>query len=90
LINAGKRIDAYTGHEDKIISLGINGYIYPVTKRDAASKYMYQGSGIDYFSGAREVFLSDIVKNKPAVITIFSEEDLRYDYLPEWYKHLDR
>jgi hypothetical protein len=61
LINAGKMIDAHTGPEDKIISLGINGYIYPFTKRDAASKYIYQGSGIDYFSGAQEAFLSVIV-----------------------------
>jgi hypothetical protein len=85
LINAGKMIDEHTGPDDKIISLGINGYIYPFTKRGAASKYIYQGSGIDHISGAREEFLSDILNNKPAVIAIFSADDLRYHYLPDWH-----
>jgi hypothetical protein len=88
LINAGKMIDENTKPGDKIISLGINGYIYPFTKRDAASKYIYQGSGLDHLSGAREEFLSDILNNKPAVIAIFSADDLRYDYLPGWYEPL--
>jgi hypothetical protein len=86
LINAGKMIDENTELDDTIISLGINGYIYPFTKRKAASKYIYQGSGIDHLSGSREAFLSDILKTKPAVIAIFSAEELRYDYLPIWYK----
>jgi hypothetical protein len=85
LINAGRMIDENTKLGDKIISLGINGYIYPFTKREAASKYIYQGSGIDHFSGARDEFLFDILKNKPAIIAIFSADDLRYDYLPGWY-----
>ena len=85
LINAGKMIDENTKEGDKIISLGINGYIYPFTKRESASKYIYQGSGISHFPGAEEEFLSDIFKNKPAVIAIFSADDLRYDYLPGWY-----
>jgi hypothetical protein len=88
LINAGKMIDENTGPADKIISLGINGYIYPFTKRDAVSKYIYQGSGIDHLPGAREEFLSDVLNNKPAVIAIFSEDDLRYDHLPDWYEPL--
>jgi hypothetical protein len=86
LINAGKMIDEHTGPEDKIISLGINGYIYPFTKRNVASKYIYQGSGIDHLPGAREEFLSDILKIKPAVIAIIIADDLRYDYLPDWYE----
>ena len=85
LISAGKMIDENTKAGDKIISLGINGYIYPFTKREAASKYIYQGSGLDHFPAAREEFLSDILENKPAVIAIFSADDLRYDYLPGWY-----
>jgi hypothetical protein len=85
LINAGKTIDENTMPGDKIISLGINGYIYLFTKRDAASAYIYQGSGIDHLPGVRDEFVSDILKNKPAVIAIFREEDLRYDYLPGWY-----
>jgi hypothetical protein len=85
LIKAGKTIDENTGEDDKIISLGINGYIYPFTQRYAASKYIYQGSGIDHLPGAREEFLSDVLNNKPAVIAIFSADDLRYDYLPDWY-----
>jgi hypothetical protein len=88
LMNAGKLIDENTGPEDKIISLGINGYIYPFTRRKAASKYIYQGSGIGYLSGAREEFLSDILNNKPAIIAIFSADDLRDDYLPEWHDPL--
>jgi hypothetical protein len=85
LINAGKTIDENTEPDDKIISLGINGYIYPFTQRRAASKFIYQGSGIDHFPGAREAFLRDILDNKPAVIAIFSADDHRYDYLPGWY-----
>ncbi|MDR1147310.1 MAG: hypothetical protein LBK66_01620 [Spirochaetaceae bacterium] len=85
LIRAGKMIDENTMPGDKIISLGINGYIYPFTKREAASKYIYQGSGIDQISGAREEFLSDILGNKPAVIAVFGAEELSYDYLPDWY-----
>jgi len=87
LIASGKMIDENTADGDKIISLGINGYIYPFTKRNAASKYIYQGSGIDMIPGSREEFLSDITNNKPAVIAIFTaEDDGRYDYLPEWYR----
>jgi hypothetical protein len=85
LINAGNMIDENTEPDDKIISLGINGYIYPFTQRKAASKFIYQGSGIDHIPGAREEFLSDILNNKPAVIAIFSADDHRYDYLPDWY-----
>jgi hypothetical protein len=85
LIRAGKMIDENTMPGDKIISLG-SGYIYPFTKREAASKYIYQGAGIDQiFPGAREKFLSDIFGNKPAIIAVFSADDLRYDYLPDWY-----
>jgi hypothetical protein len=85
LIRAGAMIDENTRPGDTIISLGINGYIYPFTKRAATSKYIYQGSGIDLLPGAREAFLSDIAANKPAVIAIFSADDGRYDYLPDWY-----
>jgi hypothetical protein len=88
LVKAGKMIDENTGEDDKIISLGINGYIYPFTKRKAVSKYVYQGSGLDHLSGAREEFLSDVLNNKPTIIAIFSAEELRYDYLPGWYEPL--
>ena len=85
LISAGKMIDENTMLGDKIISLGINGYIYPFTQRQAASRYIYQGSGIDHFPRAREEFISDIINNKPAIIAIFSAEEGGYDYLPRWY-----
>jgi hypothetical protein len=85
LVSAGKMIDENTQPDDTIISLGINGYIYPFTKRRAASKYIYQGSGIDHIPGAREEFLSDIMSNKPGIIAIFGADDGRYDYLPDWY-----
>jgi len=85
LVAAGKTIDDNTVDGDTIISLGINGYIYPFTRRKAASKYIYQGSGIDHIAGAREGFLSDILTGKPAIIAVFGADDGRYDYLPGWY-----
>ncbi|MDR2518449.1 MAG: hypothetical protein LBD13_03425 [Spirochaetaceae bacterium] len=86
LIAAGRMIDENTEPDDTIISLGINGYIYPFTKRRAASKYIYQGSGIDHIPGSREEFLSDVLQRKPAIIAIFTAEDEgRADYLPLWY-----
>jgi hypothetical protein len=86
LIRSGKMIDENTKDTDTIISLGINGYIYPFTQRRAASKYIYQGSGVDVFSGSRQEFLSDVLKKKPAIIAVFTAEtDGNYDYLPEWY-----
>jgi hypothetical protein len=85
LIAAGKTIDANTTGTDTIISLGFNGYIYPFTRRRAASKYFYQGSGIDHVPGSREKFLRDILHNKPAIIVIFTAEDGHPYYLPRWY-----
>jgi hypothetical protein len=85
LVKAGKIIDENTQPDDKIISLGFNSYIYPFTERRSASKYIYQGSGIDHIPGTREEFLSDIMRNKPAIIAIFGAEEGRYNYLPDWY-----
>jgi hypothetical protein len=86
LIAAGAVIDENTASDDRIISLGINGYIYPFSARRAASKYIYQGSGIDHLPRGREEFLSDVLNNKPAIIAIFTAEDNgRGDYLPAWY-----
>jgi len=75
LVKAGKMIDENTKPGDKIISLGFNGYIYPFTKRDIASKYCYQGSGLSYIPGAREEFISDITLNKPAIIALFNNTE---------------
>ncbi len=87
LIQAGKMIDENTKDSDTIISLGINGYIYPFTQRRAASKYIYQGSGVDRFLDSRQEFLSDVLQKKPAIIALFTAEDGgNYNYLPEWYK----
>jgi hypothetical protein len=86
IVAAGKMIDENTTQTDTIISLGpFNGYIYPFTRRRAASKYFYQGSGIDHIPGAREEFLWDILHNKPAIIVIFTAEDGHPYYLPQWY-----
>ena len=86
LIAAGKIIDENTAPSDTIISLGINGYIYPFTARRAASKYIYQGSGLSHLPRSQEEFLSDVLNNKPAIIAIFTgEEHGRFDYLPAWY-----
>jgi hypothetical protein len=85
LIKAGKMIDENTRPGDKIISLGFNGYIYPFTKRDAVSKYIYQGSGLDYISGAKKEFISDVLTNKPAIIAIFNAEDGIGQIMDEWH-----
>jgi hypothetical protein len=75
LVKAGKMIDENTKPDDKIISLGFNGYIYPFTKRNIASKYCYQGSGLNHIPGARDEFISDIILNKPAVIALFNNTE---------------
>ena len=83
LINAGKIIDENTKSGDKIISLGYNAYIYPFTKRDAASKYFFQGPAFDHIPGSREEFLSDILTGKPSIIALFREKDQIID---DWHK----
>jgi len=86
LINAGKMIDDNTKPNDKIISLGFNGYIYPFTQRNAASKYIYQGSGLNHIPGARDEFLSDILTNKPSIIALFNAEDGIGQIMNDWHK----
>jgi hypothetical protein len=54
LIRASKMMDENTTPDDTIISLEINGYIYPFTKRAAVSKYIYQGSGLEHIPKERE------------------------------------
>jgi len=83
LINAGKIVDENTNHGDKIISLGYNGYIYPFTQRDAASKYFFQGPAFDHISGSREEFLYDILTGKPSIIAFFREDD---QFFYDWHK----
>jgi hypothetical protein len=85
LIKAGKMIDENTKPGDKIISLGMNGYIYPFTKRDIASKYFYQGSGLNHIPGAKEQFISDITLNKPAIIALFNAEDGIGQIMNDWH-----
>lgn len=85
LKNAGKMIDENTKPGDKIISLGFNGYIYPFTKRDTASKYFYQGSGLSYIPCAKEGFISDITLNKPAIIALFVGEDGIGQIMNDWH-----
>jgi hypothetical protein len=85
LIKAGKMIDENTKPGDKIISLGFNGYIYPFTQRDIASKYCYQGSGLYQLSNAKEQFISDITLNKPAVIALFNAEDGIGQIMNDWH-----
>jgi hypothetical protein len=85
LTKAGRMIDENTKPGDKIISLGFNGYIYPFTKRDAATKYIYQGSGLDFISGASEEFISDVLTNKPAVIALFNAEGGVGQIMDAWH-----
>ncbi|MCL2094180.1 MAG: glycosyltransferase family 39 protein [Treponema sp.] len=70
---AGRLIDEHTGPGDTIISLGINGYIYPFTRLMPASRYIYQGSGLNHLSGARDEFIHDILSRPPAIITTVTE-----------------
>ena len=88
LINAGKMIDTHTKTGDKIISLGFNGYIYPFTQRDPASKYFYQGSGLDHIPGSQDEFKSDILTAKPAIIVLFTAEDGdgSGSIMPDWHE----
>jgi hypothetical protein len=72
---AGDIIDENTTASDKIINLGWNGYIYPFTKRDYASKYIFQGEAFDHIPGSREEFISSILNDKPKIMTIFTAED---------------
>jgi hypothetical protein len=86
LIKAAKIIDENTKPGDKIISLGFNGYIYPFTKRDIASKYLYQGSGLNHIPGARDEFISEITSNKPAIIVLFNNtEDGIGQIMNDWH-----
>jgi len=85
LKNAGKIIDSHTNSGDKIISLGFNGYVYPFTRREIASKYFYQGSGLNHIPGAREGFISDIVSGKPAIIVLFNGKDGISQIMHDWH-----
>jgi len=84
LVNAGKMIDENTKPDDKIISLGINGYIYPFTQRDIASKYFYQGSGLELLPGAKNEFINDILTSKPAIIATVTEGG-RNEIINDWH-----
>jgi hypothetical protein len=83
-IITGRIIDEQTTDGDKIIFLGFPCRIYLFTQRDTASRYIYQTSGVNYELSAQNEFLTDLYKNKPAIIVV---ENIggRYDYLPEWY-----
>jgi hypothetical protein len=84
LMRIGKMVDTNTNPDDKIISLGANCYIYPFTKREAASKHACQGYFVDLVPGARDEFISDILTNKPAIIvtTNFAGDEQFSEY---WY-----
>jgi len=88
LIKAGKTIDENTLPEDKIISLGFNGYIYPFTQRQTASKYFYQGSGLDYVISSikpSDGFIADILTAKPKIIAIFIAEGRIGQIIENWH-----
>jgi hypothetical protein len=84
LVAVGKTIDAWTEPDDTIISLDFPCEIYLFTKRQPASRYIYQTSGAAYAPHMQEEFLSDIQTKKPKIIAIRAENG-RYDYLPDWY-----
>jgi len=84
LVNAGKMINENTKPDEKIISLGINGYIYPFTKREIASRYFYQGSGLEQLYGARDEFINDILTSRPAIIATVTEGG-RSEIINDWH-----
>jgi len=88
LFYTGNMIDENTLPEDSIISLGYNAYIYPFTKRKSASKYIYQGSGLDYIPNAKEEFISDILINKPAMIVVYTGVDNIEQYNHDWHAEI--
>ncbi|MCL2186303.1 MAG: hypothetical protein FWB86_10695 [Treponema sp.] len=75
LRTAGKIIDDNTKPNDLMINLGWNGYIYPYTKRDYASKYIFQSEAFNHIPGANEEFVSAIMNNPPKVMTIYTAND---------------
>jgi hypothetical protein len=84
LVLAGQTIDQNTNANDTIIALQYCREIYLFTERRAASRYIYQTSGIDYGQNAHEEFLKDMRENKPKIIVIENKEG-HYEHLPEWY-----
>jgi hypothetical protein len=93
LVNAGRMIDENTEPGDKIISLGMNGYIYPFTQREIASKYFYQGAGLVVLPGAKNEFINDILTSKPAIIATVTEggrDEIRNDWHGPILEMMDR
>ena len=85
---AGKIIDENTSSDDKIINLGWNGYIYPYSKRDFASRYIYQAEAFDHIPGSQEEFISTIKNNNPKIITIYTVDGGIEQYKPLWHKDI--
>jgi hypothetical protein len=85
LTKAGRLIDENTKPDDKIISLGFNGYIYPFTKRNAVSKYIFQGPEYNLIPGARDEFLTDVLTNKPTIIAILKTENGIGQIMDDWH-----
>jgi len=86
LYYTGNMIDENTNPDDKIISLGINGRIYPFTKRKSVSRYFYQGAGLNQIPGAKEEFLLDVLTNKPAIIVVYTGPDNVEEYIDDWHE----
>jgi hypothetical protein len=93
LVATGRIIDENTQPDDTIISLGINGYIYPFTERRPASKYFYQGTGVDLIPNSRADFIRDITSKKPKIIAIIKDASTKgkasWTNLPAWYAPID-
>jgi len=86
---ASKIIDDNTSPNDKIINLGWNGYIYPFSKRDFASRYIYQAEAFDHIPGSHKEFISTIINNNPKIITIYTDIDGGIaEYKPLWHKDI--
>jgi hypothetical protein len=85
LAELGRIIDRHTAPEDIFISMDWPAELYLFTRRNSASRYIYQTSGVIQYDRERQnEFLSDIYKNRPAIIAVRNEGG-RYDHLPSWY-----
>ena len=69
---AGTIIDLITDEEDTISVLGNSCTVYLYTKRNSASKYIYQLPIAEYSIKAKNEYLSDILTQKPKALIISS------------------
>jgi len=73
-IEAGNIIDLNTDELDTISVLGNSCQIYLYTKRDSASKYIYQLPLAEYSVEVKNEYLFDLYSKKPKIIVLYVEQ----------------